>query len=178
MKVAYRGIAEVPVNGRSHILAQCYALLASCRRFRVSMPVTVRARQRFVTTRFQWNLISSACTQCVCVRVCVCVYGCVCVCACVCVCVCMCVCMCVCVCVCVRVCVCLFLTLYTVHRIRLNSVAPCCFQHSKLCHSGSLGRASVWAIIGGLLAAVIIIVIIVIAVVLYMRHWRREQSKI
>lgn len=41
-----------------------------------------------------------------------------------------------------------------------------------------MGRASVWAIIGGLLAAIIIIVIIVIAVVLYMRHWRREQHKI
>ena len=41
-----------------------------------------------------------------------------------------------------------------------------------------MGRASVWAIIGGLLAAIIIIIIIVIAVVLYMRHWRREQHKI
>jgi hypothetical protein len=41
-----------------------------------------------------------------------------------------------------------------------------------------VAHASVWAIIGGLLAAVIIIIIIVIAIVLYVRHWRREQRKI
>ncbi|KAL8577816.1 hypothetical protein ACOMHN_054566 [Nucella lapillus] len=42
----------------------------------------------------------------------------------------------------------------------------------------SSARVSVWAIIGGLLAAIIIIIAVVIAVVLYLRHWRREQHKI
>ncbi|XP_076457699.1 scavenger receptor cysteine-rich domain-containing protein DMBT1-like [Babylonia areolata] len=44
--------------------------------------------------------------------------------------------------------------------------------------SVSGARVSVWAIIGGLLAAIIVIIIIVISLVLYLRHWRREQHKI
>ena len=71
--------ARVIVDDNSHVLAKCYKLLPSGRRFRVPKSNTVNSISE------QINLFKRQSSVCVCVCLCACVRACVRVCVCVCV---------------------------------------------------------------------------------------------